>query len=330
MRFGQAGLAAKIVWLNGAMSDPYKILGVSKSASGADIKSAYRVLAKKHHPDLNAGNAEKFKEVSGAYDILSDETKRTKFDRGDLDTSGNEKPGTGFWRGWPGRPRGRPAGGPSGNFSFDQFGDEDDIFADILRSGGRSRSGGGTRSTPQPVRNTNYKLTVPFEEATAGVRKRVTLSDGKVVDMAIPAGSESGSKLRLKGQGRPGPDGKTQGDAVIEISVEPHTLFTRDDQDILVEIPVTLYEAVLGDSIVVPTIHGNVTLKIPPNSNTGSILRLKGKGVSGKKGVPAGDQYVTLHVLLPDSGDPELTELITEWAKGHSYNPRHKLKVSGG
>jgi DnaJ-class molecular chaperone len=309
------------------MSDPYKILGVSNSASGAEIKSAYRKLAKKHHPDLNAGNADKFKEISGAYDILSDETKRAKFDRGDLDTSGNEKPGAGFWRSWGGRSRQRGAGAARGNVNFNDFDDADDIFADLFRSGGRTGAG-RARAAPEPVRNTNYKLKVPFEEATAGVRKRVTLSDGKVVDMAIPAGSETGAKLRLKGQGRMGPDGKTQGDAVIEISVEPHAYFERDGQNIRVEIPVTLYEAVLGDSIVVPTIHGNVTLRVPRNSNSGTVLRLKAKGVPAAKGGVAGDQYVTLRVMLPEGEDADLAEFVEEWAKSKGYNPRHKMKFT--
>jgi DnaJ-class molecular chaperone len=311
------------------MSDPYKILGVSNAASGAEIKSAYRKLAKKHHPDLNAGNAEKFKEINGAYDILSDETKRAKFDRGDIDTSGNEKPGAGFWRSWGGRSRGRGGGARRADFNLDDLGDEDDIFADLFRSGGRAHPGaGGRRPSPEPAPNTNYKLKVPFEEATAGVRKRVTLSDGKIVDMAIPAGSETGAKLRLKGQGRVGPDGKTQGDAVIEISVEPHAYFERDGQDIRVEIPVTLYEAVLGDSIVVPTIHGNVTVKVPRNSNSGTTLRLKGKGVPATKNVAAGEQYVTLRVVLPEGEDAELAEFVGEWAKGRGYNPRHKMKFT--
>jgi len=314
------------------MSDPYKILGVSSSATGAEIKSAYRKLAKQHHPDLNAGNADKFKEINGAYDILSDETKRAKFDRGQIDPSGNEKPGAGFWRSWGARSRPRHAGSGAGGFNFDDLGDEDDLFADLFRTGGRSRGGAGgrTRSKPEvePVRNTNYKLKVPFVEATAGVRKRVTLSDGKVVDMAIPAGSETGAKLRLKGQGRVGADGKTQGDAVIEISVEEHDYFVRDGQDIRLEIPVTLYEAVLGDSVVVPTIHGNVTLRIPKNSNSGATLRLKGKGVPSVKGSPAGDQYVTLRVVLPDGEDAELSKFVEEWAKGKGYNPRHKMRFT--
>ncbi|MDA1309622.1 MAG: J domain-containing protein [Proteobacteria bacterium] len=315
------------------MSDPYKILGVSSSASGAEIKSAYRKLAKKHHPDLNAGNAERFKEISSAYDILSDDTKRAKYDRGEIDQSGNEKPGAGFWRTWSGRTRGRQAGGPGagqpGGFDFA----DDDVFADLFRASarGRSRSGGpagGGSVRQEAIPNTNYKLKVPFEEATAGVRKRVTLSDGKIFDMAIPAGFETGSKLRLKGQGRVGPDGVTQGDAVIEITVEPHEYFIRVDRDIQVEIPVTLYEAVLGESIVVPTIHGNVTLKVPPNSNNGSTLRLKGKGVPATKSLPAGDQYVTLRIALPEGGDEDLTEFVREWAKGRGYNPRHKMKFT--
>jgi DnaJ-class molecular chaperone len=307
------------------MSDPYKILGVSSAASAAEIKSAYRTLAKKHHPDLNDGKAERFKEVNSAYDILSDEAKRAKYDRGEIDLSGKEKPGAGFWQTWPGRTRGRQAGGlgagKTGGFDFT----DDDVFGDLFRSSARGPAHGGSvgqEATP----NTNYKLKVPFEEATAGVRKRVTLSDGKIVDVAIPAGFETGSKLRLKGQGRVGYDGVTQGDAVIEITVEPHEYFIRVDRDIRVEIPVTLYEAVLGDSTVVPTVHGNVTLKIPPNSNNGSTLRLKGKGVPAAKNLPAGDQYVTLRVVLPDGGDEDLTEFVREWAKGRGYNPRDKMK----
>jgi DnaJ-class molecular chaperone len=324
------GLGAQGVGFAGVMSDPYKILGVSKTASEAEIKSAYRKLAKKHHPDLNSGNAEKFKEINGAYDILSDETKRAKYDRGQIDPSGNEKPGAGFWRTWAGRSRTRPASAGSGGFSFDDLDDEDELFADLFRTGGRSTRSRteNSKSEPEPVCNTNYKLKVPFEEATAGVRKRVTLSDGKIVDMTIPAGSESGAKLRLKGQGRVGADGKTQGDAVIEISVEPHAYFKRDGQDIRIDLPVTLYEAVLGESIVVPTIHGNVTLKVPRNSNTGSTLRLKGKGVPAVKGAAAGDQYVTLRVVLPDGEDPELSKFVEEWAKGKGYNPRHKMKFT--
>jgi DnaJ-class molecular chaperone len=311
------------------MSDPYKILGVSKSASGAEIKSAYRKLAKKHHPDLNSGNADKFKEINGAYDILSDETKRAKYDRGQMDPAGNERPGAGFWRTWAGRSRARDTGSRSGGFNFDDL-DEDDLFADLFRTGARTSRGRNEQRQPEPepVRNTNYKLKVPFEEATAGVRKRVTLSDGKIVDMTIPPGSESGAKLRLKGQGRLGPDGKTQGDAVIEISVEPHAYFKRDGQNIRIDLPVTLYEAVLGESIVVPTIHGNVTLKVPKNSNTGSTLRLKGKGVPAVKGDAAGDQYVTLRVVLPEGEDPELARFVEEWAKGKGYNPRHKMKFT--
>lgn len=315
------------------MSDPYKTLGVAQSASADEIKSAYRRLAKKYHPDLNAGNAERFKEISGAYDILSDNTKRAKYDRGEIDPSGKEKPGAGFWRTWGGRGRGHNAGGQRRTFNFNEFvDDDDDIFADLFRSGGRARSqAGGTTERPQreTARNTNYKLKVPFGEATAGVRKRVTLSDGKTVDMAIPPGSETGTKLRLKGQGRIGPDGVTQGDAVIEITVESHEYFNRDGQDIRVEIPVTLYEAVLGESIVVPTIHGNVTLKVPANSNSGSTLRLKGKGVPASKAAgAAGDQYVTLRVVLPDSEDAELKKFVEEWSKTHGYNPRHKMKFT--
>ena len=319
------------------MSDPYKILGVSKRATGAEIKSAFRKLAKKHHPDLDSGDPERFKEINSAYDILSDAAKRAKYDRGEIGSSGNERPGAGFWKAWTGRGRTKGAGETTytkgSHFDFDDILDDDDIFAEFFRSSGQegSGSGGGSAANSRARKQssvTNYKLKVPFVEAMAGLRKRVTLSDGKTVNMLIPPGTEDGTKLRLKGQGRIAPGGKTPGDAVIEISIEPHEYFKREGGDILVEIPVTLYEAVLGASIIVPTTQGNVTLRVPKNSNNGTRLRLKGKGVPGAKGRVTGDQYVTLHIVLPDGEDADLTEFAKGWAEKRGYNPRHKMKFT--
>ncbi len=319
------------------MDDLYKTLGVVQTASDAEIKSAYRKLAKQYHPDLNAGNAEKFKQLSGAYDILSDSVKRGKYDRGELDpSSGHDKPGSGFWRSWNRR------GGAGQDNGFQQPYDikdfvngEEGLFGDIFRSA-YSKAGRQNQKSTGPnqnrnrhaANNTKYKLKVPFLEAVLGVRKRVTLSDGKIVEMTIPSGSISGTKLRLKGQGRLASDGVTKGDAVIELNIDPHECFTRHDQDIRIDIPVTLHEAILGLSITVPTIYGDVTLKIPPNSNTGTTLRLKGKGLAKSISNAEGDQYVTLLVTLPDSVDDGLKHFIQKWGPPKGYNPRRKMKLS--
>lgn len=315
------------------MSDPYKILGVKPNASQDEVKKAYRTLAKKLHPDLNPGNKkieQQFKEVTAAYDLLSDETKRAKYDRGGMNAGAgagggaSAKAASGFWKAWTSARKKQPGG-----FS-DMFDDDDaDMFDDILRRHGQAGGGsgpGGNAYTVGP--DVNYKLKVSFVEAAAGGTKRVTLSDGKTLDLKIPPATESGKTLRLKGQGRKGSNSGPAGDAFVEITVEPHDYFQRDGQNVKVEMPVTLYEAVLGGTITVPTVQGNVSLKIPPKSNTGSTLRLKGKGVPAVGGKPAGDQLVTLKVVLPDTEDPDLIKLMQKWAEEKGYNPRHKMRFS--
>ena len=310
------------------MRDPYQILGLSRSASADDIKKAYRKLAKEHHPDLKPGNAsneERFKEISAAYTLLSDAEKRARFDRGEIDASGQDR-----HHGFGGRSRanaGRSrAYSGAGDDSF--FGGED-WFSDLF-GGGRKRggaagsagaSGGGSRSRGSDI---NYSVSVPFIEAAQGTKRRISLSNGKSIDVTVPPGTEDQAKLRLKGQGLPGAGGFGAGDAIVEVHVEAHPFFTRQGSDIHVEVPITLNEAVLGSTIRVPTVSGPVALKIPPGANTGSTLRLRGKGVMNQATKQAGDQYVKLKVVLPDPPDAELVKFVEEWARTRSYDVRKK------
>ncbi|WP_420564697.1 DnaJ C-terminal domain-containing protein [Thalassobaculum sp.] len=329
------------------MSDPYKVLGVSPSATQDEVKAAYRKLAKKYHPDLNHGDeavARKFQEVSSAYDLLGDPTKRKKYDRGEIDPEGRERRGRGsFWsKGWKSRSgyTGGSTGGSgrSSTFDFDDTFDGDgsgDPIEEILKqwrtgrtgaAGGSSAGDSGTRASPRRnSQDLRYRLKVPFVEAVAGIKKRVTLSDGKVVNLTIPAGTEDGTVLRLKGQGKPGSGALPAGDAYLELNVEPHAHFTREGDDILLDLPITLQEAILGASVTVPTVHGSVSLKIPKGSNGGKRMRLRGKGVPAKGDGEPGDQYVTLRVMLPDNPDAELTQFIEKWGATHAYNPRKSL-----
>ena len=331
------------------MSDLYRTLGVGRTADQAEIKSAYRKLAKKYHPDLNPGDAgveRQFKEVNAAYDVLGDPDKRARYDRGEIDPEGRERGGSGFWRNWAKRSStgaGTGSSGAGGRSRFD-FGDdfeaEQDPIDDILKAwrsakarqgmgdppGGDGAGTGartGPRRSPQDLR---YRLKVPFVEAVAGIKKRVTLSDGKVVNLTIPPATEEGTVLRLKGQGRPAAAGKPSGDAYLELQIEPHPFFRRDGRDIRLDLPVTLKEAVLGASITVPTVHGNVTLKIPKAANSGPVMRLRGKGVPSTGSEPPGDQYVTLSVVLPPEPDAALEAFVENW-KSATHNPRHKMGV---
>jgi DnaJ-class molecular chaperone len=308
------------------MRDPYDVLGLRRDASPEDIKSAYRRLAKKLHPDLNPDKRveQQFKEVTAAYDLLSDPDKRARYDRGEIDASGAERAPFGFrsggGRGWSGRAGGAGSGGADIN---DIFGD--DILGEFFRGGGRrgGGAGGGARGRGADQK---FVLRVSFLEAANGGKRRVALAD-RTLDVTIPAGIEDGQTLRLKGQGASALGGPP-GDALIEIRIEPHPLFERKGRDVHVEVPVTLYEAVLGGSITVPTVHGPVTVKVPKGSNSGTVLRLRGKGIAaGRTGEP-GDQYVKLRVTLPETPDPTLTEFIERWAKTNAYDPRAKLGIT--
>jgi DnaJ-class molecular chaperone len=315
------------------MPDPYQTLGVSKAVSADELKAAYRRLAKKLHPDLNPGKKEieqKFKEVTAAYDLLSDPAKRAKFDRGELDAMGNER---GFGGGFGGRggraePFTQPRGAAGGRGGFGQNNDpfgsfSDDLFADLFGTG-RRRGAAGAQERPRAKGgDVTYAMTVGFVDACLGVKQRVTLSSGKTVDVHIPPGTEDGAKLRLKGQGQHG--GGDAGDAIVAISVVPHPYFSRKERDIYLDTPVSLPEALLGAQIKVPTLDGPVAVRIPAATNTGALLRLKGKGVPAHGTRLAGDFFVRLRVVLPDGAQPALSEFVEKWAKKHAYDPREKL-----
>ncbi|MEM9684041.1 MAG: J domain-containing protein, partial [Pseudomonadota bacterium] len=302
----------------------YSVLGVAKSASEDDIKSAYRKLAKQLHPDVNPGDDEveqRFKEVSAAYNLLSDKEKKAKFDRGEINADGTPRYDSAFHRAYS-----QSGGGASGGgFDFGQGGgDFEDIFSDLFGRARRS-GGGGTQRPQQPKgNNVQYTLQVNFAEAAKGVRRRITLYDGKSLDVTIPPGTEDGQTLRLRGQGMPGLGGGA-GDAYVTVQVQEDPIFDRDGRDIHVTVPVTLDEAVLGGKIRVPTIDGPVAVSVPPGSNTGSRLRLKGKGVAtGSGGANRGDQIVHLQVVLPEKPDEELRDFLQGWAMRHPYDVRKR------
>ena len=279
-------------------SDPYTLLGVPKSASEADIKKAYRKLAKELHPDANKDNpkaSEKFSEVTAAYDILSDKEKRGQYDRGEIDADGNPaNPFAGGFSGFggAGAARGRPGGGFQGGYSTgcgDDGGDFGSIFDDLF--GGRSR-----RAPPPKGANVAYRLSVGFIDAATLAPQRITLSDGKSIDLKLPAGVENGTQMRLPGKGEAGPGGT--GDATVTIEIKQHSFFRRDGADIRLDLPISFTEAVLGGKVKVPTVDGPVMLTVPKGATSGKILRLKGKGFT-RKDKTRGDQLVSLMIDSP-------------------------------
>ena len=304
---------------------PYEVLGVKKDASADDIRKAYRKLAKEFHPDLNPGKpaAEaRFKAVTAAYDILSDPEKRGRYDRGEIDESGAERPRYSY------RPHAEGAQGwkyqPQGEMNVE---DLDDLFAMFGRGGARrgARAGEGF-AMPGPDRH--FTLTVDFVEAALGGKQRLALSPDEWLDVTIPPGIETGQVLRLKGKGGPGfGQGAPPGDALIEVRVAPHPFLRRDGDDIQLDLPVSLAEAVLGARVQVPTIAGPVAMTIPPGSDTGTRLRLRGRGIKRRRrgGETAGDQYVTLRVTIGASGDPALAEFLKGWAETHPTDPRRTM-----
>ena len=311
------------------LDDPYKTLGVTKSATDAEIKKAYRALAKKLHPDLNPGDAkneERFKAVSAAYSFLSNAEQRRRFDAGEIDATGAEMPPRGFYRDHAGTGQ---ANRYQTTSNFDDLGDFfSQAFGGRAGMGGRTYGGGMGGGGPQvqmPGADVQYHLEVSFLDAVTGAKRTVTLPDGQSLEIGIPAGIDSGKTLRLAGRGQPGFNGGPAGDALVHITVTPDALFERDGANILLDLPISLDEAVLGGTVEVPTPSGRVNLRIPAGSNSGRVMRLRGKGVV-VKGRQPGDQLVTLKIMLPETIDPELAKAIEAWRKGHPYDARKGWK----
>jgi DnaJ-class molecular chaperone len=309
------------------MADPYTILGVARGASEAEVKKAYRTLAKELHPDTNQNNpkaADRFSKVTAAYDLLSDKDKRARFDRGEIDDQGN--PANPFaGGGGGGGPFGRGGGGsPFGG----QSADLGDIFEGLFGGGGARAQGGGFggfggggRQAAPKGQNVPYRLNVSFEDAARLSPQRITLQDGKTIDLKLSAGVESGTQMRLSGKGQPGPGGA--GDAIITLEVGKHRFFTRDGDNIRLDLPITLAEAVRGGPVKVPTVDGAVMLNVPKGATSGKTLRLREKGFTAKGG-KRGDQLVTLMIDLP-AHDAALAAFVDGWSD--ERNPREALGV---
>ena len=316
------------------MRDPYEVLGVPRSASAAAIKSAFRKAAKKHHPDSNKGDpkaAERFAEINTANEIIGDEDKRKQFDRGEIDAEGKPR----FQGFGGGDPRGRAGPGGFETYTFRSGGGPGmgggGSFEEILNSmfgRGGARGGGGASQFEFDTGgigvdlDINASLTVSLEDSVKGAEKRVRLPTGKELNVKIPAGVTAGQQIRLKGQGETAP-GHRPGDVLITVNIAPHPFFKVDGSDLRVDLPITLYEAVLGGKVRVPTLGGAVELSLPKNTSSGRTFRLKGKGLPKEGG--SGDLFVTTKIILPDGNDSELEQLMQKWRDGHPYNPRSDL-----
>lgn len=307
-------------------SDPYQELGVSRGASTDEIRKAFRKLAKAHHPDTNPGDKaseERFKRVSAAFDIVGDEDKRKKFDAGQIDADGREtmrgfNPGQGPW----GQPGGFQNGGAYRGAEFEGA-DLNDILGEMFgRSGGRGGAGGfgfgGGRGA-----DVRARLDIDLEDAIRGGTKRISFSDGRTLDVGIPKGAVEGQVLRLKGQGQPGPRGS--GDALIELHIRPHPIFKKKRDVLHMDLPVSLPDAVLGGKVQAPTPDGTVSLKVPKGSNSGAVLRLKGRGLTDPKTGKRGDLLAKLVVTLPEGTDPKLEALAEEMRRERPYAPRRRM-----
>ena len=299
------------------MNDPYEIIGVARGASADEIQKAYRKRAKKLHPDLNPGDQHaesKFKELAGAYDLLSDAEKRRRFDGGEIDAVGAERPRQRSYRDFA---TDSSASSPYENASgFADFAQSDDFLAELLQQQAQ-------RARNAPGADLHYQLAVELVDAITGATRRLILPGGGTLDVTIPAGIRNGQVLRLRGKGASSRGTGPAGDALVEISILPHAFFTLDGDDIRIELPVTIKEAVLGAKVKVPTPSGAVMMNIPKTSNTGTVLRLKGKGVP-RRGSGHGDELVTLKVVLPDTPDADLESFLSNWT--NDQDPRRNIQ----
>jgi DnaJ-class molecular chaperone len=298
------------------MADPYELLGVSREATADDIRKAYRRLAKANHPDLNPGDTAaeaRFKEISSAYAIVGDEAKRALFDAGKIDATGAETPPPEARRSYREQAESQP------HFKYERHwngtgGVDEDLFAELFGRQARANQRGA---------DVTYTFSVDFNEAILGAKKRVAMGDGRTLDVTIPPGLTDGQTLRMRGQGMPGPGGGEAGDALVQVHVRPHPVLHRDGRDIRSILPVTMGQAMAGAKLPVETVTGTVNLAIPKGSNTGTTLRLRGKGVPSKSG--AGDHFVELRVVLPPAPDDALVRAVTEWEHAHPYDPQAGL-----
>ena len=303
------------------MKDPYETLGVDRSATDREIKDAFKKLARKFHPDLHPGDMEaeaKFKDISAANDFLKDKEKRRRFDAGEIDAGGAERPQERFYRDF--------ADGPAyaSHAAQDGFANNEELQEFLARAfaGGGRQSQGSFRARGQDV---SYVLPVEFLEVANGAARTITLPDGKMLQVTIPEGAEDRQMLRLKGQGMPGFGGGPPGDAYVELHVEPHPFFHRKDDNIHVEVPVTLKEAMLGARIEVPTIGGPVAVTVPKGSNTGTTLRLRARGIRNRKSGQRGHQMINLKVVLPAAEEPELVAFMETWQPKTQQDPRKEM-----
>jgi len=298
-------------------TDPYEVLGVKKGDSPGDLQKAYRRLAKKYHPDLNPGDKtaeSKFKDLSAAYALLDDPDKRARFDRGEIDASGTERPRQNYYRDFATSEPDHPYANDSG---FADFMGSGDALSELLRRSARAQAN-------RRGHDLEFRLPIAFIDSIAGAIRRLTLPDGSTLNVTIPPGIVTGQVLRLRGKGAPGLGEGGFGDALIEVTILPDRLFTRESDDIYIDWPITLSEAVLGARIKVPTPTGDVTMAVPKASNTGTTLRLKGKGAP-KQGGGHGDQLVRLKVMLPKEPDLVLEAFVANWENGKNYNPREGI-----
>lgn len=305
------------------MDDPYDVLGVPKAASAEEIRKAYRRLAKQWHPDTNPDKPEaeaRFKAISAAHALLSDPEQRARYDRGEIDASGAERaPAGGGWREWAEAPQGARYRSRGFDFSEDPAGFDAEDFEDLLS---RAFGAGARRTGPRRGADIRLSLRVPFLDAVRGATRQVGLPDGRRITVTIPKGADDGTVLRLAGQGMPGRgEGAPPGDALAVLEIEPHPVFRREGKDILIDLPVTLKEAVLGAKVEVPTIEGPVTMTIPPYSAEGTRLRLRGRGIDG------GHQIAVLRLALPKGPEPALEEFLRGWAPRDTSNPRAGMRA---